>query len=202
MAVTQLANRQIEVVSDYILAMQACGSNIKGHALGCPLGLASVTGNGVADNTPKYVAIWVPKAATLTGVMFFQQFQGAYTSDQTNQVGIFQHNGAGTLNLLVASNDNGNLWKGAANSLIKEPFSSTIAVTAGVYWVGLLYNQSAETTFPRIAHCPSGLANQFSADLTNSVDFCGTQSAQNSLPSSVAFSSITQSTTRPWVGVY
>lgn len=187
--------------TDNINAYQAAGSPILAETLNFPLFTCN-TSTALVDNTVRYVAVWLPKAATITGIRVYVRTQGNYTGDQNNRVGLYTYSG-GTLTLVASSANSSTLWTSAANAFQTIAFSSTYNASAGLHFVGLLYNQSAQTTAPALA---GGIAlnNAAMATMlgTNSVKFLGTQGSSNDLPASQASTGITGTTASYWVALY
>jgi hypothetical protein len=189
------------ITNDALSAYQAGGSPILAETINFPL-FSCNTSTALVDNTVRFVAIWLPKAATLTGIRVYVRTLGNYTGDNNNRVGLYTYSG-GTLTLVASSTNSASLWTSAANAFQTIAFSSTYAASAGLYFVGLLYNQSAQTTAPTLA---GGIAlnNVAMATMlgTNSIKFLGTLAAQNDLPSSQVSSGITGVTASYWVALY
>lgn len=185
-----------------ILAYLALGSPILAQTVNQRLEYSNTSTNMV-DNQIKYEVVYLPKAATLTGIKVYVRVLGAYTGDNNNRIGLYTYS-AGTLTLVASSANSGTLWTSAANAIQTIPFSGTYAATAGIYVVAFLYNNSAQTTAPALA---SGVAmnNLVMAStamgFTNSAKLHGT-SAGNDLPSSIAMSSITASVIPSWAALY
>lgn len=187
--------------SELILAYSAGGSPILGESLNFPLFTCN-TSTVLVDNTVRFQSVYLPKAATLTGVRVYVRVQGSYTADNNNRIGLYTYSG-GTLTLVASSTNSGTLWTSGANAFQTIAFSSTYAASAGLYFVGLLYNQSAQTTAPALAG-GTALNNVAMTTMlgTNSIKFLGTLAAQNDLPSSQASSGITGMTASYWVALY
>lgn len=187
---------------DYALrTYKLLGSVILGEPI---LGTAAniTASNGLSNQNMRFIAIYLPKDATLTGVKWYQATQGSYTASNYNGVGLYSYSG-GTLTKVASSTDDGNIWKGSSNTWQSKAFSSTYAASAGVYFVGFLYCRSAETTAPAIGFFPlSANAAVGGVDFTNSAKLQGTLSGQTALPSSQAMSGITATTQSPYAGVY
>lgn len=185
-----------------ILAYLALGSPVLSQTVNQKLEYANTSTNMV-DNQIKYEVVYLPKAATLTGIKVYVRVLGAYTGDNNNRIGLYTYS-AGTLTLVASSANNASLWTSAANAIQTIPFSGTYSATAGLYVVAFLYNNSAQTTAPALA---SGVAlnNLVMAStamgFTNSAKLHGT-STGNDLSSSITMSSITASVIPSWVALY
>jgi hypothetical protein len=146
--------------------------------------------------------VQVVAAAAITGIAFVQVTQGAYTADNTNQVGLYSY-AAGTLTLIPSSTNNGNLWKQPRGTFKKEPFSAAVDVTPGVYFLGFLWNNSAPGITPTIAAAaPSVDGVTAVLDLPLSGKTYGVLLAQTNLPASQAMSGINSTGAHPWLALY
>lgn len=156
----------------------------------------------LTDGQVRWVAVYIPRSMTITGVKFMQQTQGSYTADNYNGVGLYSYSG-GNLTLVASSTDDGNIWKATSFTWSSKAFSSTYAASAGLYFVALLYNSSAQTTAPALR------ANQLSSDLLNTVDFTNTAKAGSSLTGQTGFpagptamSTLTTNSAIPYLALY
>jgi hypothetical protein len=141
-----------------------------------------ITANALLVNqTAIFVAYYLQFDQTITGVKFFQSVQGVYTANNYNGVGLYTFN-AGTMTLVASSTNDGNIWKGTAATWQTKAFSSTYVATAGIYFVSLLYNSSAETTAPQIGMTTAGSTAVQSYDFSNSVKLNSTIAGQTALP--------------------
>lgn len=180
----------------FILGYQALGSSIKGNVLGAYAMDRLTTSQLLVDGGIRFCAVYVPVAATVTGVKFFQVQQGAYTADNYNGVALYSKDGD-TLRQIALSKNTPNLWKASANSWVSQAFDSTCtcSLTAGIYYVGANYNVSGSTTNPTIS-CTAAVSNSglMTFDFTNSGKITGTLTGQSSLPAKLASSTIVSST--------
>lgn len=182
---------------------EALGSSIKGVNLVCPNVSTIVTGvtAGLTTGTPRFVAVYIPKAVTITGVKWLQVTAGVYTANNYNGVGLYSYSG-GTLTLVASSTDDGTIWKTTSGSWGTKAFSSTYSASAGVYFICAMYNSSAQTTQPLIgATTSSNVAAVNTFDFTNSAKLSATGSA-TSLPSSQASSGLTAVVVNPGLFLY
>jgi hypothetical protein len=181
--------------------LSALGSPLKGWTVGGDITDATIT-MVINDSEILYLAVWLDSAVELTGVTFFQRTQGVYTADNNNKVGLYSYSG-GTLTKVAESANNGNLFKGTADTFVQQAFSTPYTPTvAGLYYVAFIYNQSAQSTQPAIAAYYTQTASNQAAPLTsNSAKLYGS-SYSTDLPSSIAMSSIDGSIFPFWLGVY
>ena len=183
---------------------EALGSSIKGVNLVCPYVSNIQTGvsNTLTSQQPRFVAVYLPKAATITGVKWYQITQGVYTANNYNGVGLYSYSG-GTLTLVASSTDDGTIWKSTANTWGTKAFSSTYSAAAGIYFICAMYNTSAQTTQPAIgASANSNGANVNIFDFTNSAKLSSTGSSLTTLPSTQAMSGLTVVNTNPGLFLY
>jgi len=171
-------------------AFTALGSAIIGYS---PMNLSNLLNSNKAlfDATLYVVGYYLPVGATISGVKFFQGVQGNYTADNYNGVALFSYSG-GTITLVASSTNDGNIWKGTSNTWQTKAFSSTYVAAAGMYFIGMLYNYSAQTTAPTIGHSTS--INNSSYDFTNSAKMTCDITGQSSISASYAMSSLAQNT--------
>ena len=184
-----------------IKLLQALGSVIKAQTFNA---LEATQQTALADGVARFFPVYLAKPQTLTGVQFYQTIQGNYTADNNNQVGLYTVNAAtGVLTRVAVSANNGNIWKQTANTTFKVAFSSTYLANAGVYYIALLYNSSAQTTAPQILAKQAGSnALQAKLDNTGSLTRSMTLLGQNSLAATYTASGLTTSATNPWLSIY
>lgn len=111
----------------------------------------SATGETLTDGRGTYQKFKNPRTQTVNGVGFIQSTQGAYTGDNYNGFVLYSVSGNAYTEITRTVN-NADVWKGTANSLVKVAFPSPVVLNAGIYVVGSIYNNSAQTTAPVIAH--------------------------------------------------
>lgn len=188
------------LIAPIMKGVQAMGGSLKVAPLASQL--PSTTG-ALSDGTAKYFAVYISRPMTITGFKFLQAVQGSYTADQTNEIALYSQDGAGTLTQLATTGNDGNLWKATAGTWQTKALSSPYVIsTPGIYYIGCLYNSSAQTTAPQISAVAwaSGGATVF--DMTNSSMMCGTKSSTNSLPASIAMSTMSSNSVNPYIAMY
>jgi len=183
-------------------AYLALGSSLLANTVDFPLQFCN-TSTGLVDGQIKYTAVYLDKDATLTGIRVYVRVLGSYTGDNNNRVGLYTYSG-GTLTLVASSTNSGTLWTSAANAIQTIAFSSTYVASAGLYFTGMIYNNSAQTTAPSLAS-GTALNNLVMAStafgFTNSAKLYGTSTGTD-LPSSIAMSSITASVIPSFTAIY
>ena len=195
-------SEDITVYPDY-LAYAALGSPILAETVNFPLGMCN-TAVSLTDNQLKLQSVYLTKSATLTGIKVYMRTSGNYTGDNNNRVGLYSYSG-GTLTLVASSANNSTLWTAANNGILTIPFSSTYAASSGLYYVAVMYNQSAQTTAPQIAGpiAINNLVMQSTAyGFANSAKLNGTVAAQNDLPATQAMTGVTSATSVIYVALY
>jgi hypothetical protein len=183
----------------YLHALQALGSAIKGQSVG--VDMSTLTQNlGVNDEIMYWMAVWLPKAGTITGVKFHMHTTGSFTGNNTNGLALYSYSG-GTLTKVAETANDANIWKNTAMTIVSVPFATPYAAAAGLHFVAYCYNASTATTAPQIG----GGANIFSGinngDFTNSGKLFG-YTLSTSFPSTQAISGLTVQISRPWFGLY
>lgn len=184
----------------YELAAAALGSPFLAQTVGFPIQYSN-TSSALTDGQIRYTAVYLSKSSTITGIRVYSRTAGNYTGDNNNRVGLYSYS-SGTLTLVASSANTSNLWTSAANAYQTISFSSTYAAAPGIYFVALIYNNSAQTTAPALAS-GTALNNAAMASMafTNSAKLFGTSTGTD-LPASIAMSSVTASTAPTWVAFY
>lgn len=153
-------------------------------------------GSGVLRLT----AVWLPKAATITGVKWYQFTGGVYTANNYNGVGLYSYSG-GTLTLVASSANDGTIWKASSFSWQNKAFNSTYAAAAGVYFIAVLYSSSSQTTAPALSAAAS-MSPVATLDFTNSAKIQGFINTQTTLATPIAMSSVSGGTSNLYVALY
>jgi hypothetical protein len=188
--------------ADEITLMQLLGSSYKAMTAG--LGFGEISNASVlADGQNRLIPVYLSTAQTITGVTWYQKVKGSYTADNNNKIGLYSYSG-GTLTLVASCANDGTLWSTATSETFgTKAFSSTYAASAGLYFIALLYNMSAEVTAPQLGVGP-GLTNAGVNvfDFTNSAKYLPTLTAQTDLSSSFTMASASSAGQRYWVALY
>lgn len=186
--------------NDTIKAYQALGSVIKAETLGLSLPLLA-NGSALADNTARYMAVYIPRAMTVTGVKWYQVLQGNYTADQNNYVALYSYSG-GTMTQVAISTNDGNIWKAATGTVASAAFTAPYAANPGIYFVGALYNNSAAVTNPNLGSFLLNASAMGAGDFTNSARLSANVATQNTLPATQLMSGTTGNIIELWFGLY
>ena len=169
------------------LGQQALGSTIKSVGLGFP-NLSSATSSAVlTSGTMRFIAIYLPKSDSLTGVKWMQTTIGNYTANNENRIALYTYN-AGTLTLVASSTNDGTLWSTATTGTMgSKAFTSKYYANAGLYFIGLLWSASATTTAPSLAISTNLGSVVNTSDFTNSGRISCTTNT-TTIPSSISLS--------------
>lgn len=186
----------------FIAQVNAMGAGIIAESVGLSPLLISVSIN-LGNQSGTLVAIYLPVPATITGVMWYQMTRGSYTPNNFNGVALYSVTG-GTLTQVAISANNGTIWSASASSTYgTQAFTSTYAAAAGIYFVGFLYNESAQVTAPGLGAAAQRVALGVNTLLSNNLKFVGTIAGLASLPSPTqAASGMTSSNIAPWLALY
>jgi len=132
---------------DLLQGLRAMGNSI----IAFPMAMSSIGSSSytMADGNAFFLAFILHEAATITGVAFINAQQGVFTAADFNGVAIYSVNENTATRVAISAND-GDIWKGTAYTKISVPLTSTYNAAAGIYYVGIMYNQSAQTTGPSV----------------------------------------------------
>ena len=146
----------------------------------------------------EFIACYIPVASTITGVKWFQTTKGVYTGNNTNGVALYSYS-SGTLTKVAESTNDLTIWSTPnVNTYASKAFSSTYSASVGIYFIALLYSNSAQTTAPQIGIGSSVWASsQFAFDFTNSVKLNMYANTQTAFGSTYAVSSLPNGS--PWI---
>lgn len=201
MAIPIIQNSTNDVTTENdIKAYQLLGSTIIAEPIGMTLALVSTTG-ALQDNIAWYTGIYIEKPMTVTGFKWLQSTQGNYTADQNNYGALYSYS-AGTMTQVAISANDGNIWKATSNTISSAAFTAPYSAQPGVYFLGILYNSSAEVTAPTLEVAPTIRTTAAKADFTNSAKLRGLVSTQNTLPATQVMSGMTGANLSFWIGLY
>lgn len=159
---------------------------------------ATVAPGTLADGQLSCALLFTPSTSyTMLGVKWFQGTQGNYTADNYNGAFLGTLSG-GTITWVDSTANDGNIWKGTANTLQSKAFYTPYTLNANsTYVIAFMYNNSAQVALPTIY----GLASQSTgaigqADFANSVCFFATKpfTSNVTLGSTQAYSGLIRTT--------
>jgi hypothetical protein len=192
----------IVVKTDSMMAAEILGSQIKAECIGMDIGKINA---GIANNSDgvlRIIGFYIREACTITGARWFQNASGVYTADNYNGIGLYTIS-AGVLTLVASSVDDGNLWKAAPTTWVTKNFSTAYPASVGMLYLGMLYNNSAQTTAPTFgcsANMISGATQQ--SDFANNAKIFAFNSGNNVLPTNLAMSSCPGATVMIYAALY
>jgi hypothetical protein len=150
----------------------------------------------------RFVPYYLPQSQTITGVKFYQANTANYTGNNYNGVGLYSYS-AGTLTLVASSTNSASFWINTINTWVTKPFSSTYSASAGIYYIGMMYSFSSQTTAPQTIGGSTVNNNFATFDLTNSAKIAGVSATgQTVLPSTILMSNINNTTNVPLIYLY
>jgi len=195
-----VANLNLEVYEDPVIkAYQTLGSVIKAETFNMATETSGT--NGGLDGTIVLAGLSLGKDQTLTGIKYYLTTTGSFTGDNNNKIGLYTYSG-GTFTKVAESSNSTSLWTGSTG-IRSGAFTSTYFATKGVYFVAMLYNQSAQTTAPAFG-IATGTSSGYMGglDFTNGVSLNMTLGGQTDLPATISAASMNQNTIRWWLSIY
>jgi len=182
---------------NYKKTLDALGSTIKAVSILPQIASTTFT---LVDQQAAYVAIYIPRSMTITGIKYILQTAGSYTGDQFNGMALYSHS-AGTLTRVAITANTEAIYEVSAYAYSTVDFTAPVNVTEGVYFVGMLFCDSGTGTAPKI-YATGGVGTHNSLDLTNSNQLFGTRDTQTSLPASETADNITPANGLPLIFLY
>lgn len=183
-------------------ALPNIGSAIKAEPLYTHMGSLPNTAATPTLQRLYLIAVWLGKAATITGVKWLQSTIGAYTASNYNGVGLYTLSGGTFTRVAQSTNDGTLLSTGSGNTLKAKAFSSTYSASAGLYYAALLYSASAVTTNPSLVIMTNPFTNSFTLDNTNGVYFAMFSNSQTSMPTTIAPAGLFLQSQVPYLALY
>lgn len=184
-----------------VLGYQALGSAIKAIQPGFDINFLT-TNAPMVNQTARFQLVYLARPQTITGAMWYQAAQGAYTASNNNYLALYSYS-AGVLTQVAISANDGTIWKQVTNVITKTPFITPYVAQPGVYFVGTLWSASASTTTPTFG-ARSGLPNVSISilDYTNSAKSTATLAGQTALTTPINMSALTGGITDAWFALY
>ncbi len=131
-------------------------------------------------------AMFIPDSVVVKGVQFYMQTQGSFTGNNTNGLALYKYENGILTKVAETANDE-NIWKNTANTLVSVPFVSTYSAARGLYYISALYNNSVQTTQPRIGATTAMVG----AGVFGIIKLHNVRSGQSTLTSDVELSALT-----------
>lgn len=162
-----------------------------------------IQGASMGDGSLRVFATYINTLSTITGVKWYQEIAGNYTANNINGVALYSY-AAGVLTKVAESDDDGDIWKTTSGTFGSKEFNTPYEAVPGVYFIGLLYNESAHVTLPALggpATLDSGNVTKY--DFANSAKLYAFKSSQNNFPTTLTMSSdLTGLNIITWLGLY
>jgi hypothetical protein len=187
--------------TDSTRTVNILGGNLiaQSHGVDYTQAVASLT---MVSQTAYFGAVYLPAKLLVSGVRFFQRVQGNFTGSNFNGVALYSISG-GVITRIAISADDQNIWKNTANSFTTIVFAGSVTLNPGVYFVGMLYSQSAVVTAPQIAQGTAlPTANLSDGIYPSSIKAFSTIASQTSLASTYNMSALTSSVNPVYFGLY
>ena len=185
---------------EYDFLKNVLGSPLKAISLTCKVSEVSAA-TSLVSGQQRMFPFHITSSDTITGVAFFLSVTGVYTPSNTNGVALYTYS-SGSFTKVAESTNTGALWSGTAQAYLQVPFSSTYAITAGEYYVGLLYSSSAQTTAPSLGGATALINSAIGGALSTNSKLLPTFSAQNSFSTPLTMSAATAGSTRTFCALY
>jgi hypothetical protein len=136
--------------------------------------------NTPTSTTVYFIMIRVPYAATLTGVKFVIQTAG--TSVTAGNIGLYD-----STTLLASTGTSTGLtaFQSTAGSITAQ-FSSTVAVNAGIYWIGFYVTAATTPAMPRYTNTNLNITNPNIQAKADTLTFRSSTLGSSSLPSTIS----------------
>lgn len=133
--------------NSYVERLKALGSNVQ-YSTYAGFSTQNIP---LTDGLLSLNSIYIDKTTTITGVGWVQVTQGNYTASDYNGIGLYSYDLLNQKLILVESTTNdGDIWKASANSYATKNFSNSVTINKGLYYIGTLYNNSAQVTAPTV----------------------------------------------------
>lgn len=171
------------------------GANATNKLLGCTYDptYVAIAADALTDARAVWVPITLPKG-TITGLVVFMAVAGNFTGDQENSFGLYTSDGTTLSRVAISSND-ANIWKSTANTQTAFAFTSPYTSAGGTFWIGYLYNNSAQTTAPQLYYVnPNTSLGAFGSGSSERRFHRVYKSATTALPSSQTWATLTDVT--------
>lgn len=186
----------LQASTDLELTLNALGNNIIAQSVGCDLSLATVEANDMSDRSAMYQAVYIKKDTIITGAYFVSAENGSFNQTAFNGIALFTYGSDDTLRQIAISANDSTKWETGTGIIITFPFTTPETVTAGLYYLGIMYNcAGTASTTPELA---SSVANN-SLKLFKTSVYVATQDA---FPAKLKLSDATVYTSTKWFGLY
>lgn len=146
--------------------------------------LDTATSTALTDGMAYFQAIYIPFPMLVSGALLWLSTAGVFTGDNENAIGLYSFS-AGTLAQIAKTVNDQNNWKTLGYS--QRAFVTPITVSRGLYFIGWLYNSSAQTTAPALRALTGANSVYPVLGETNTAAFARSNSGQTALPTTQTF---------------
>ena len=175
------------------IAYTAMGSTIKGNGVAVEKPHNMTANNTLTAGTVFFIAYYLSKAETITGVKWQQ---GTLAAGSSGSFGLYSVSG-GTITLQASSSFDTTVFSTSQNTFKSKAFTSTYAAPAGLYYIGVLSTANSAIVGGIFAYN----ASIYGADFSNSNKVVTTR-VTSSLPPTQALSGCTSTQTAPGLFLY
>jgi hypothetical protein len=116
------------------IAYTAMGSTIKGNGVAVEKPHNMTANGSLTAGTVFFIAYYLPKAETITGVKWFQ---GTTAAGSSGSFGLYSVSG-GTITRQASSSFDTTVFSTSQNTFKSKAFTSTYAAPAGLYYIGVI----------------------------------------------------------------
>lgn len=165
--------------------------------------MSFTVGQALSDAVSRWTIIRVDETFSCTGVMTMQETQGVYTGNAYNGLALYSISGTTYTKIDTTAND-ANIWTAADDAIITKTWAGGAhTLTPGYYIIMLVYNQSAQTTAPKLYGAYNPMWAFYNTYLPDAKEVMGTISAIATPPHPTTnAAAITASTTAMFVALY
>ena len=179
--------------NSYVERLKALGSNVQ---YSTTFGGSSST-LALTDGSLYLNSIYINKESVINTVSTYQATAGSYTPDNYNGVGIYSFDIlTATYTLIGSSANTATLWTTApgVNSI---NLSTPLTLQKGVYFIGILYNNSAQVTAPVVGVVNTVLSQSILNNITLPANtfLASVATGQSTLPTTLLGSATTATST-------
>lgn len=180
--------------NSYVERLKALGSDVQySNYLG-----GSISSFNMADGTIYLSSIFIPKTTIISNIGWRGgSTTGDYTADNYNGIGLYSINKiTGDLILLGKTANDGSIWAIPTITYNSKNFETPLTLTKDIYFLGFLYNSSAQVTVPSVGTNSilgiPGFTNIPTFNLPTNTFLQGVVASQTVLPLSILTAAITK----------
>lgn len=126
--------------NDFLMFINRLGAGIKAEGVGAEYSSCTSGSTDMIDGKACYQAIYLRKAATITGLKFISADNGSFNQDNFNGCALYTYGADDTIRQVAISANDSTKWETSNRRVVTFPFTSTYSASAGLYFIGYLYN--------------------------------------------------------------